>query len=120
MRRLLIISTLAALGSCASEEQAAADKLKSQVAATMKDPESARFSSLKIDAATLCGEVNAKNSFGGYEGAERFWAIDGTVQLRSRAERADDLTANTPSSSNFARKFDATWEACQRAGIAVS
>lgn len=119
MRRLLIISALAALGGCAPEEQAAADKLKAQVAATMKDPESVRFASLKVHLAQLCGEVNAKNSFGGYEGAERFSAVDGSVRLRSSAARADDRTANTPAASHFVRQFDQDWQSCQRAGMAV-
>ncbi|QDC37100.1 hypothetical protein [Sphingobium fuliginis] len=119
MRGLLIIGAVAALGSCSSQEQAQADKLKAQVAAKMKDPESARFTHLKVHLAQLCGEVNAKNSFGGYEGAERFSVVDGSVQLRSSAERADDLTANTPAASHFIRQFDQDWQSCQSAGVAV-
>lgn len=40
------------------------------VLANLKDPESAEFRDQK----GLCGEVNAKNSFGGYTGFKRFMA----------------------------------------------
>jgi predicted nucleic acid-binding Zn ribbon protein len=42
--------------------------------ASLKDPESARFGHITIDAkgSLLCGEVNAKNSLGGYAGNNNF------------------------------------------------
>lgn len=42
--------------------------------ASLKDPDSAKFGTITIDAkgALLCGEVNAKNSFGGYTGVNNF------------------------------------------------
>ncbi|MDD3467904.1 MAG: hypothetical protein PHE67_12210 [Campylobacterales bacterium] len=45
---------------------------------SLKDPDSAKFSNIKVfDNNTVCGEVNAKNSFGGYTGGTLFvW--DGT------------------------------------------
>jgi len=44
----------------------------------LKDPDSAKFRGLKMKWGTVCGEVNAKNSYGGYAGFRRFYAIDGT------------------------------------------
>lgn len=42
----------------------------------LKDPETARFRNLTTSRNTfLCGEVNAKNSMGGYVGFVRFMAI---------------------------------------------
>lgn len=43
----------------------------------LKDPDSAKFSSVKInwitkELAFVCGEVNGKNSFGGFVGFQRF------------------------------------------------
>ena len=41
----------------------------------MKDPESVQYRNLKMGDVlngTLCGEVNAKNSFGAYAGFEKF------------------------------------------------
>lgn len=46
------------------------------VAKRLKDPDSAQFSndyvSYKIGAPVACGTVNAKNSFGGYAGSQRY------------------------------------------------
>ena len=43
----------------------------------LKDPDSAKFRSVKVKWDTVCGEVNAKNSYGGYAGYRRFYSIDG-------------------------------------------
>lgn len=45
-------------------------KARELVTARLKDPESAQFR----NQAGICGEVNAKNSFGGYTGFKRFIA----------------------------------------------
>lgn len=49
---------------------------KQNVAAKLKDPQSAQFQNLivssKSGASIVCGEVNAKNGFGGYTGFKRF------------------------------------------------
>lgn len=51
-------------------------KAKATASAQMKDPESAKFRSLIVHHASqisyVCGEINAKNSFGGYVGYRRF------------------------------------------------
>lgn len=66
--------------------KAAVAKLLQQVRDSLKDPDSARFRSLELHASesavpwkALCGEVNAKNSFGGYVGFRRFVASDSSV-----------------------------------------
>ena len=43
----------------------------------LKDPDSARISGVKIsaDGKTVCGFVNAKNSFGGYSGNSAFYVM---------------------------------------------
>ena len=48
---------------------------KRVVSNELKDPESAQFRNLRINGVDLCGEVNAKNSFGGYTGFKRFWVF---------------------------------------------
>jgi hypothetical protein len=56
------------------EEFVKAGKLS--VSYNLKDPESARFRGLFIsnkNLPTLCGEVNAKNSYGGYVGYKKFF-----------------------------------------------
>ena len=45
------------------------DKVKRR----LKDPESAQFQNAFVSTSSVvCGEVNAKNSFGGYSGFKRF------------------------------------------------
>jgi len=46
---------------------------KAAILANLKDPDSAKFKGLFTARDTfLCGEVNAKNSMGGYTGFQRF------------------------------------------------
>lgn len=74
-------------GSSASSEDALADvgnqqlwivKSHDGIRARMKDPDSAEFRNSRFysggPAPAVCGEVNAKNSFGGFTGFERFIA----------------------------------------------
>ncbi len=59
-----------------SADQALIDQAKGAVKLKMKDPESAQFRNVHIKAgeeAAVQGEVNAKNSYGGYAGFERFY-----------------------------------------------
>jgi hypothetical protein len=55
------------------EEQAVLAALKS----SLKDPDSAKISNVKVSAAgkTVCGLVNAKNSYGGYSGDSVFYVM---------------------------------------------
>ena len=52
--------------------------IKENVKDKLRDPESARFKDLKLirldNAIYACGEVNAKNAFGGYTGFKMFFA----------------------------------------------
>lgn len=49
---------------------------KAAVLENLKDPDSAKFRDLKTSRdAFLCGEVNAKNSMGGYVGFKRFYSM---------------------------------------------
>jgi hypothetical protein len=50
---------------------------KEIIASTFKDPDSVKFKNLRIsnDGYWICGEVNAKNSYGGYGGFRRFYAL---------------------------------------------
>lgn len=52
---------------------ARAELLREKLVRTLKDPDSAKFRDDKMNGlAALCGEVNAKNSMGGYTGFSRF------------------------------------------------
>ncbi|QOL80441.1 hypothetical protein [Pseudooceanicola spongiae] len=80
MRKIIFLALLAGSVSSAVaaerlhelsvEEQ---DRLESSVRSSLKDPESAKFSRItaikgEAELITACGQVNAKNSLGGYAG----------------------------------------------------
>lgn len=53
------------------------EKIKAIVRAKLSDPGSAIFQKIaKTKAGDYCGEVNAKNQFGGYVGFKRFLVYD--------------------------------------------
>jgi hypothetical protein len=79
MRKFLTfggIFVLVAAGAVAAINQKAwrgYPVLRAHVAAQMKDPDSVQFRGEKLSSAGwLCGEMNAKNSFGAYDGFKRF------------------------------------------------
>lgn len=51
---------------------------KEAVRKEMKDPDSALFKNVRLDGIMICGEVNAKNSMGGYPGYTQFYVIKGS------------------------------------------
>jgi hypothetical protein len=75
---LLAIGVAAAAQGQTPAVKGFVDKAKSNLVQTFKDPQSAQFQGLFIsqygDVRVLCGEVNGKNSYGGYVGFRRFAA----------------------------------------------
>lgn len=89
-------TTLAAPPSKQAKELDAAKVIavKMFVSNSLKDPDSAKFRSVKVKWGNVCGEVNAKNSYGGYVGYRRFYAIDGT-DLYMEESRFDESQWST-------------------------
>lgn len=58
------------------EENEKINKYREQLLGTLKDPSSAQFRNLRMvigkGGAALCGEINGKNSYGGYIGFQPF------------------------------------------------
>lgn len=86
---LVLLSVL--VSACGNSEPSQAAKEASYIALNqdrikgrLKDPASAEFRnsfvSNAIGAPVVCGEVNAKNSFGGYTGFQRF-VSGGSIQV---------------------------------------
>jgi len=79
--RLSVLIAAVALAGCAPDMEPGRQKVKE----LLKDPESAQFKNERVgkSPALFCGEVNSKNSMGGYVGYKRyivmpnFAAIDG-------------------------------------------
>lgn len=98
MRLLAVFGVVAAIAAApvvfAQNYSAMVSKAKTAVSRDFKDPEGARFRDVGIYKSTtgkggvsVCGEVNAKNSYGAYVGYKRFVVDDDFVQI----EDAGDL-----------------------------
>lgn len=68
-------SSLVAQAPAKIAAQAALARARQHVTSRLKDPDSAQFQDVTYDASNrvACGQVNAKNSFGGYTGFQQFW-----------------------------------------------
>lgn len=82
-RVFTIGAAVAALAGCDVTKEMAVEKGKDMVASALKDPDSAKFQGVFMveeqaigdtHYGLLCGEVNSKNSFGGFTGFRRFVA----------------------------------------------
>jgi hypothetical protein len=93
----LRLAALALLALAACQQPDPFADAKAAVAHELKDPESAQFRDLKQYGDLICGEVNAKNSYGGYVGFEPFYTQGDTVELA--VETGDDLVDVTSRSS---------------------
>ncbi|MFW1945771.1 hypothetical protein ACG93R_19995 [Acinetobacter guillouiae] len=62
MKKILVLALLVGLSGCGN------NKIEKLVKDQLKDPQTAEFKNVK----GKCGEVNAKNSYGGYIGYKRF------------------------------------------------
>lgn len=60
------------------DDDALTDKIKQSVISNLREPESAQFQEVNLvrsqDRAYLCGQLNARNGFGGYTGFQWFFA----------------------------------------------
>lgn len=74
---------LAAEAEAARARAAQVEQVRARLIGVLKDPQSAqlRDQSWVPSTMTLCGQVNAKNSFGGYVGFKRFIAMPNQVLL---------------------------------------
>ncbi|MDE1151044.1 MAG: hypothetical protein PW788_00785 [Micavibrio sp.] len=85
-------------------------KAKQSVAAQMKDPGSTQFKNVagysygQPGFTMLCGEVNAKNSFGGYIGYRHFTYFSGVLVMNELEGKGD----------GWENKFNQHWnESCK-------
>lgn len=100
----VVLLVFAANTSIAASNQQMINEAKQAVKARMKDPESARFRSLRADLTPnknvwIKGEYNAKNSFGGYVGFEKFvyFPKEKLLVLESETRRKADEEPLKPS-----------------------
>lgn len=83
-----VLIGLAALAvEAGASDEAAIAEAKERVAREMRDPESAQFRDIKVlpgkEGPIICGQVNAKNAYGGYVGFNPFLVAGSSVMLGS-------------------------------------
>lgn len=74
LRRIAPFTILLAAVSCSEKPQPdpAVVAAQEKIRAMLRDPESAQFRKIVRYPKLVCGEVNAKNGFGGYDGFSQF------------------------------------------------
>lgn len=70
---MLLMTSAAAANPLVVDESSADSKLLTIVADSTNDPFAAQFRKLHDSGGAVCGEVNAKNAFGGYNGFKLFF-----------------------------------------------
>ena len=94
-----------------NSEEVTVDKAKTTVANLLKDPESAQFRNVKLveykgrprftngavvspkEGYVVCGEINGKNSYGGYVGFKSFVAGVSQAQIERSGGRNETMNA---------------------------
>lgn len=97
MRRVLLIAGLLTIAACSGANERLFDAAKAAIAAQLKDPESVQFRNLRSSQAPtgaelVCGEFNAKNSFGGYIGFKPFLWSDAGVLIEAGDDADKSIT----------------------------
>ena len=82
-----------------SNSKTAIAKTQELAKKSLKDPESAQFRDVKIqnygDLKIICGEINAKNSYGGYVGFKRFMGSPtGGVSMEDLSGKYPEINAS--------------------------
>ncbi|MCH4893979.1 hypothetical protein GO308_12725 [Sphingomonas sp. SFZ2018-12] len=85
----LIVLAAAVLSACG--ENPAIRQAKKAVTAAMRDPESARFTDVRMCGRSnvVTGKVNGRNAFGGYTGAQDFYFGEGGVAFQGSPDMAE-------------------------------
>jgi len=96
MKKLILLGVLA-LAGCGVVQAQDLKRAKEEVASRTRDPSSVQFRDVRFESQVngskaVCGEMNAKNGYGGYVGFKNFAFKDGVLYL---AETAEDIQAHT-------------------------
>jgi hypothetical protein len=90
MRRAIFALLL--LAGCGFENSHVAEA-KRLVGEQLRDPRSAEFRKVEDYDGLVCGEVNARNSFGGMVGFQPFYVRGDEVKIGSPGESLEEVTA---------------------------
>lgn len=80
-------------------------RLQTQTAQQLKDPSSAQFRNTRLNdiKTAACGEINAKNSYGGYEGFRKFVATQTESVVEPNCVGSTDVLACSKVSVSYAK-----------------
>lgn len=79
MRVVLVAVGMMLATAAVADDAALIKQAEDAVTHNLLDPESARFRDVGVNGDTVCGQVNAKNAYGGYIGFRSFYVLsDGT------------------------------------------
>lgn len=71
----VLLAIVTVVGAIYGPSQYAIFMVKREVRSMLTDPESAQFRNVEFRKGTVCGEVNARNRFGGYVGFTPFYGF---------------------------------------------
>lgn len=90
-------------------EGEAIESAQESVRRSLKDPTSAQFRNVRLiswsSGKVICGEVNAKNSYGGYVGFKRFVASPNSSQIERTGNRFPEIDTIANSGINVSCGF---------------
>jgi hypothetical protein len=85
MRRFLASSLLLVAAAANADDQQQIEQAKQIAVYELKDPDSAQFRNMDVRDTgkdfAVCGEINAKNSYGGYVGYRQFYVLLGAKSV---------------------------------------
>jgi hypothetical protein len=111
---LLVLTSMVMAGCGKVEAMRAEQAAKDRIVPLLRDPESAKFGEDFIVAnegltPLVCGEVNAKNGFGGYTGLQTFMIWQDQLHIASSEEESAALAVCCLMVVNAAELKTATW-----------
>lgn len=109
IRAIVAAGVVLALAGCADP---IVKKAQEEVAAELSDPASAQFRQVRVikqvgGTEAVCGEINAKNAYGGYVGFKDFAYHDGEIFLGDVADKIQARTRLCVMNGRSQEQFDA-------------
>lgn len=96
MKRIVVIAAITVFAGCSVGDFQMKRDAEKAMLANLKDPGSAQFRKMKVieqsdGSKSVCGEVNAKNSMGGYVGYRLFAYVASSGSARMLPDNTDSV-----------------------------
>ena len=116
MKRLFIpLVLMCSLAYAAPKDTSLIAKAKTTAAYNLKDPDSAKFRDMTVIRGVVCGQINAKNSMGGYVGFKRFLVAKDSSLIDDDSKPFDQLWSitcqkNPPKPAEPPAYYEESWK----------